>query len=66
MPTDLPFHEVADLFPLLEGADFQALKADIQAHGVREPVWTYQGRIIDGRNRYRACRELGIDPPTRQ
>jgi hypothetical protein len=62
----LPFHEIANLFPLLEGADFEALKKDIQAHGVREPVWTYQGKIIDGRNRARACAELGIEPPTRE
>jgi hypothetical protein len=58
----LPFHEIAALFPLMEGEPFEQLKADIQAHGQREPIWTWQGKIIDGRNRYRACNELGILP----
>jgi cell division protein FtsB len=62
----LPFHEVANLFPLLEGAEFEALKADIAEHGQREPVWTYQGKVIDGRNRCRACEALGVRPKTRE
>jgi hypothetical protein len=63
---EMPFHEVAGLFPLLEGEEFEALKADIAAHGLREPVWTWRGKILDGRNRYRACRELGVEPALRE
>jgi len=51
---------------MTEGAEYEALKADIKAHGVRLPVWTWQGKVIDGRNRYRVCRELGIDPPVQE
>jgi hypothetical protein len=58
----LPFHTAADLFPLLEGPDYEALKADVAAHGPREPVSTYRGGVIDGRNRYRACLDLGREP----
>jgi hypothetical protein len=59
---EMPFHPVAGLFPPLEGPEYEALKADILTHGLHVPVVTFQGQIIDGRNRYRACRDLGIKP----
>lgn len=62
----MEFHEVANLFPLMEGVEFEELKADIAANGLRESGWTYQGKLIDGRNRYRACQELGLDFSTRE
>ena len=62
----LAFHPWAELFPLLEGGAFEEFVADVKANGVREPVITYQGKILDGRNRYRACERLGIDPPQRE
>jgi hypothetical protein len=31
-------------------------------NGLHSPIWTHEGRIIDGRNRYRACLELDIEP----
>ena len=62
MSIDYPFHEIADLFPLMRGPAFEELKASIADERQKLPIWLYQGRIIDGRNRYRACRELGIEP----
>ena len=57
------FHPVADLFPLLTGEAFQQLAADIQKNGLREPILLDpDGRIIDGRNRYRACNQAGVEP----
>jgi hypothetical protein len=56
---------VKDLFPPISGKEYDALKADIQAHGVHNPIVVYQGKILDGCNRDNACRELGVDPPTR-
>ena len=57
------FHPVADLFPLLTGEVFQQLAADIKKNGLREPILLDpEGRIIDGRNRYRACNLAGVEP----
>ena len=43
----------------MSDAEFAALKADIGQYGQREPVWLYEGKVIDGRDRARACEELG-------
>ena len=62
-------HSAADLFPEMAPEEFAALKADIQQHGQREPIVAYDEFsygpatvIIDGRHRFRACSELGIEP----
>ena len=56
----MDFHPYANLFPLIEGPEFESWVADIAAHGVREPVWLYEGKILDGRNRYRAAQVAGV------
>jgi hypothetical protein len=57
----LEFHPLANLFPLIEGPEFDALVADIKANGLRDAILLYEGKILDGRNRYRACLEAGIE-----
>lgn len=61
---DMQCHPAAELFPMMAGADLKALVADIREHGQREPIIVYEGLILDGRNRYRACQELAIKPET--
>jgi 16S rRNA G966 N2-methylase RsmD len=57
-------HPIADIFPPMANGEYQAFVADLRANGQREPIWTYKGQILDGRNRFRACTELGIRPLT--
>lgn len=55
-------HPLCELFPRMDGADFEALKADIRANGLHQPIVLYEDQILDGGNRYLACVELGITP----
>ena len=55
-------HPAARIFPMLDGPAYEALKADIEKNGLREPLVYYAGQLLDGRNRQRACKELGIEP----
>jgi hypothetical protein len=59
MSEELRFHPLADIFPLMEGVDLDALVADIKAHKLQNKIVLYEGMILDGRNRYRAMRALG-------
>lgn len=55
-----PAHEAADLFPLMEGDEFDDLVADIADNGLKNPVVLLpDGRLLDGRNRVAACDKSG-------
>jgi ParB-like chromosome segregation protein Spo0J len=58
----MKFHAVADIFPMMSPSEFKELKEDIAINGLIEPIWTYKSQIIDGRNRFLACKEVGVDP----
>jgi hypothetical protein len=60
----LRFHPVAEIFPLMAGAEFDALVEDIREHGLHEPIVVVGDAILDGRNRWRACQTIGLEPQT--
>jgi len=51
---------------MMTAEEFAGLVEDIKANGLKEPIWLHpDGRIIDGRNRYKACIEAGVEPSFR-
>ena len=58
----MEFHPLADIFPMMSAEEYVALRDDIAQYGLREPITLAEGKIADGRNRYNACLELGIEP----
>ena len=65
MNINIPFHPAADAFPMMDKKRYRELLEDIRIHGQREPITLCDGMILDGRNRYKACLELGITPKTK-
>lgn len=59
---DLEVHPSAELLPEMDDSMYQALVGDINANGLRQPIALFNGQIIDGRARYKACQALGITP----
>lgn len=57
-------HEYADIFPMMGEAELNAIVEDMRKNGFDEhaPIVTYQGKILDGRNRYKAAQLAGVKP----
>ncbi len=58
----MELHDLCKAFPRSDGKAFDAFKRDIEDNGLLVPITTYQGKILDGQNRYKACIDLGIEP----
>jgi|GEM_PF-3693596 len=59
------YHPLARFFPMLPTTEFELLKRSIQQVGLLEPITLYDGKILDGRNRYEACQAIGVEPVVR-
>jgi ParB-like chromosome segregation protein Spo0J len=58
----MEFHPAADLFPMMTDAELDDLAADIRENGLHHAVVTLDGQILDGRNRFLACRKAEVEP----
>lgn len=59
-------HPIADVWPMMDEAKLHELADDIRKNGQLVPVWLYEGKILDGRNRWAACKIAGIEPKTKE
>lgn len=57
----LEIHPIALILPEMGHEEYQKFKEDILGNGVLEPIILFQGKVLDGRHRYKASRELEID-----
>lgn len=57
-----------NIFPAAKAEDYNRLRDDICDNGYdsKQPIIIYEGQVLDGWNRWTACVELKINPPTRQ
>lgn len=58
-------HPYAEKFPMLPDTELAELAGSIAQNGLRQTiVITPDGLILDGRNRYAACQQIGVEPTT--
>lgn len=55
-------HPAADAFPMMNAEQYEGLRSDINERGQQEAIVYWNGMLVDGRNRLKACRELRIEP----
>jgi hypothetical protein len=55
-------HEYAETFPMASEAELREMAEDIRQRGLLCPIITLDGKVLDGRNRLRACELAGATP----
>ena len=58
--TRLAFHDIANSWPLHDAKEHASLVGAIKRDGLQSPIVLFEGKILDGRNRYNACLEAGV------
>ena len=55
-------HQLSASWPDMQPEEFQALKDSIDVNGLRESIVLFDGMILDGWHRYKACQDTGMEP----
>ena len=60
----LEAHPLAEVYPLMKQADIDRIVEDMRCDGWDSgcPITMFEGKILDGRNRYLAASLAGVDP----
>lgn len=59
-------HPISEVFPSMRDEEFEGLVQSIREHGLKQKIILYEGKILDGRHRYRACLKAGVEPKFEQ
>lgn len=64
MTIELEYHSIANTYPMMSQQSFNNLVASMEDKGFDEnhPIILFEGKILDGRNRYKASLEARVDP----
>lgn len=60
--TTYEIHPLALLVPGMTEEEYAELREDVAEHGLRVPILLFEGKVLDGRHRYRACSDTGVWP----
>lgn len=60
------YHQIANMYPMSSPNEFDLLKKSIKEKGQEQSIIIFENKILDGRNRYKACEELGIIPTLKE
>ena len=58
----MDLHPLCKILPEMPTADYQRLVEDIRVKGLMHAITTFDGKILDGRHRFTACKDAGVIP----
>jgi hypothetical protein len=55
-------HDMCAVFPRLPDEERELLRQSIIGNGMRFPIVLFEGKILDGRQRFEICRDEDVEP----
>lgn len=62
----MEFHPLTDGLKRAKEGDLLLLAEDIKKHGQKDDIILFEGKVIDGRERFDACQIAGVEPRFRE